>query len=252
MSTAKFIQQTDLIKALVVFKGVTTDDGDPGGAYLFCSKLIGSDDFLTNKMIVLQSGLSAFEDTAITGFDNTTGEIDVAPSFNNQILKGTTFMVVSAISPRAGISPPSASGGISSMDFWAPVVDGFAVGTVATTFMLGSVALVIPGTANIQRAGAMLKYRAIGDSSGADNYLVAPQEIQLDNGSLISAIDLVHVQCFVPASSRDGGDVVIGNIDLSGYIDVGSNSYPMQWTDSLAFGSSINFYDIQVGMRVWW
>lgn len=251
MTTAKFIQQGDRIKALVVFKGITTDDGDPGGAYLICDKIIGINDFLTNKMIVILSGTSAFEDDSVAGIDNTTGEVDFVSGFSSQILKNTEFAIVSTISPKAGISVPAPTIlSISPVDFWSPVKNGFAVGTVATTIMLGSVALVIPGSATIQRAVAMLKYRAIDDNSAADNYLSGAQEIELTG--LGNAINLVDVQCFVPASSRDGGDVVIGDIDLSGLISVGSNSYALRWPNSLAFGSSINFYDVQVGIRVWW
>ena len=88
-----------LLRALSVFQGVTTAPGNVGGTTLFCDALIGCNDFLTNKTILLESGLAIFEDAGATAFDDTNGEITVAPAFSSQVLAVTAFYVLNNVSP---------------------------------------------------------------------------------------------------------------------------------------------------------
>jgi len=83
-----------ILRALSSFYGITTADGNIGGTTLFCSTLIGSNDFITNKSILLQSGLSIYEDNGATGFNPLTGQITVGTAFSSPVLAGTGFYVL--------------------------------------------------------------------------------------------------------------------------------------------------------------
>jgi len=82
-----------ILRALASFHGVTTADGNIAGTSLVCSALIGSNDFITGKTILLQSGNSRFEDKAATAFNPLTGEI-IVDAFSSQVLGGTSFYVL--------------------------------------------------------------------------------------------------------------------------------------------------------------
>lgn len=85
-----------ILRALSVFQGVTTADGNVGGTTLICDVLIGSNDFLSDKTILLQSGLSIYEHSGATAFNPVTGQITVDPAFSSQVLEGTSFYVLNA------------------------------------------------------------------------------------------------------------------------------------------------------------
>jgi len=88
-----------ILRALSSFYGITTADGTP--TTLFCDALIGSNDFITGKTILLQSGLAILEDSGATAFDDTNGEITVSPAFSSPVLAGTGFYVLNASSAAA-------------------------------------------------------------------------------------------------------------------------------------------------------
>jgi hypothetical protein len=53
------------------------------------------------------------------------------------------------------------------------------------------------------------------------------------------------------ASTREGGDVIVGAINVSGTV-VGNDTYNLQWDEAVADLDGINFNDIQVGIRIWY
>jgi hypothetical protein len=89
----------DIHSGLIAYTGITTADGDVGGTYLICSALIGSDDFITNKMILLQSGPHTIEDSGAVSFVPGTGRINVGVPFGGQVLRGVHFFILNTISP---------------------------------------------------------------------------------------------------------------------------------------------------------
>ena len=92
----KALDRDPILRALSPFHGITTADGDPAGTTIICSTLIGSNDFITNKAILLQSGPAIFENGGATGFNPLTGEITVSPAFSSRVLEGTAFYVLNA------------------------------------------------------------------------------------------------------------------------------------------------------------
>lgn len=90
-----------ILRALSSFYGVTTTDGNVGGTTLICDVLIGSNDFISDKTILLQSGPSIFEDAGATAFNPVNGQITVSPAFSAQVLAGVEFYVLNSSSATA-------------------------------------------------------------------------------------------------------------------------------------------------------
>lgn len=107
------LSRDQILRSLASFVGATTSNGNIGGTTLICSSLIGSNDFITDKAIIIESGNSIYEDSSASVFDPVTGQITVNVAFSGQILVGTTFFVLNSLSPRgilaliAGILGPS-------------------------------------------------------------------------------------------------------------------------------------------------
>lgn len=97
-SKAHNLGTDEILHALASFVGVTTTDGNAGGTTLISSALIGVNDFLTGKTVIIQSGAAIYEDSEVTGFDPLTGQITVNPAFSAQIVSATTFFVLNGSS----------------------------------------------------------------------------------------------------------------------------------------------------------
>jgi hypothetical protein len=89
-----------ILEAITSYSGVTTADGaTPGNNTLVDSNLIGKNDFLSGKAILIGSGVdAAWEDKGIDSFDNLTGEITVSVGFSAQIKEGTPYRVLNVSS----------------------------------------------------------------------------------------------------------------------------------------------------------
>ncbi|GAH47754.1 unnamed protein product, partial [marine sediment metagenome] len=62
------LARDELIRALIAYTGTTTDDGNIGGTTLQDRHLIGSNDFISNKTILIGSGAAALEDSGVVSF----------------------------------------------------------------------------------------------------------------------------------------------------------------------------------------
>ncbi|GAI69275.1 unnamed protein product [marine sediment metagenome] len=85
-----------LIRTLTAYSGITTADGAfDGTATLIDSNLIGRNDFIREKTILIMSGDAKDEDKGATDFDNTDGKITLqGTGFSHQIKAGTIFRVL--------------------------------------------------------------------------------------------------------------------------------------------------------------
>jgi hypothetical protein len=90
----------ELLKAISIFQGYTSADGNAGGTTLFCASLIGSNDYLTGKTIVLAAGNALYEDTAISSYNPVTKQIAVNPAFSAQVVSGIPFYVLNYTSAK--------------------------------------------------------------------------------------------------------------------------------------------------------
>jgi len=90
------LARAGLIRALTAYSGITTADGAfDGTATLIDSNLIGRNDFIKEKTILIMSGDAKDEDKGATAFDNTDGKITLqGTGFSAQIKAGTIYRVL--------------------------------------------------------------------------------------------------------------------------------------------------------------
>ena len=91
---AHALARDELIRILSVYTGTTTGDGAADGSTLIDSGLIGVNDFVTDKTILIMSGDAIYETKQATVFNPVTGAITVDPVFSAQILTGVLFRII--------------------------------------------------------------------------------------------------------------------------------------------------------------
>ena len=143
---------------------------------------------------------------------------------------------------------------IFSPDFWSEPQEELSVPVGPASQALPDVTLAgIPDTVTIIRAVAIFKFRSVENTNAAANKLDGAQHIQVQDdtpGTWRDAISFVDDQFSLAATTREGGDVAIGDHDISVEVD-GNDTYNFQWTNASADLASLNFNDVQVGLRVW-
>ena len=94
-SKAHALARAGLIRALTAYSGIATADGAGDGTTLVDSNLIGRNDFITEKTILIMSGDAANEDKGAASFNNVTGTITLqGTGFSAQIKAGTVYRVL--------------------------------------------------------------------------------------------------------------------------------------------------------------
>lgn len=84
-----------ILASLTAYTGITTADGaTPANNTLICADLIGKNDFITGKTILIGSGDGDREDSGALDFAPLTGTITVVTPFSAQIKQGTFFRVL--------------------------------------------------------------------------------------------------------------------------------------------------------------
>lgn len=94
VSEGHALARDELIRVLTAYKGTATADGAADGSTLIDSGLIGVNDYVTSKTILIMSGDAINETTMATVFNPATGQITVDPTFNAQIKRGTLFRII--------------------------------------------------------------------------------------------------------------------------------------------------------------
>jgi hypothetical protein len=142
-----------------------------------------------------------------------------------------------------------------TMDFWSTPQEEVALTNVAGDKALPDVTIAnLPAGATIVRAFAMFKFRMVENTNAGVNKLNNAQEIQVRDdtpSAWIDAINFVDDQFGLAASTREGGDVIIGAINLSATVD-GNDTYNFQWDEAIADVANLQFNDVQVGLRIWY
>jgi len=86
-----------ILAALTAYTGITTADGaTPANNTLIDANLIGKNDFISGKTILIGSGDALYEDKGAASFDNTIGSITVEAAFSAQIKARTVFRILNA------------------------------------------------------------------------------------------------------------------------------------------------------------
>jgi len=155
--------------------------------------------------------------------------------------------------------------GIASLaslaDFWSDPVEEVQINAAGVNVALPGVIIEgIPVGAIILRAIAMFKFRIVENTNAAANKLNggtipgASQVIQVRDdtpGAWTDAINFADDQFGLDGQTKEGGDVCIGSMDISGIVD-GNNGYEFRWLLGRADLDFINFNDVQMGIRIWY
>jgi len=172
VSRAHALARDELVRAVTAYEGITTADGAVDGSTLVDSNLIGRNDFISNKTVLIVSGDARDEDRGATAFNNVTGTITVpSPGFSSQIKAGTIYRIlnistveidVATINSKVGTSTDAA--GTSTIFAW-----------LAKLFLQGGTGLVYYGkvttvvdTTHFKVAGLA----GLGDAYFANTYRV--------------------------------------------------------------------------------
>ena len=152
-----------------------------------------------------------------------------------------------------------------SMDFWSAGLEEVQIGDAgagATVALPNIVVADLPAGAIIVRAIVMFKFRMIENTFAGVNKLNGAtvagtsQVIQIRSDAPLAYVDAINfVDDFFTLgdTDREGGDVIIGTIDVSGATGVDEeDDYNLQWLLGRADFDFINFNDVQVGLRIWY
>jgi len=147
------------------------------------------------------------------------------------------------------------AGSLFTMDFWSDPQEEVLADTNGIDQGLPAVTVAdLPADTTIVRVIAMFKFRMVENDAGVANKLNGVQYIQVketDAGGYINAIKLVDDLFTFGADGREGGDVIIGNIDVKAQVD-DNDGYSFLWTAALADADSLRFNDLQTGLRIWY
>ena len=145
---------------------------------------------------------------------------------------------------------------ISQADFWSQADDVIDLPAVAADVTLPAVAVSgLPSGISLTRVVALLKVRAIENTNaGGANALDGVQAIRVKKSTGtwgvddIAAITLPDNLWTVAASTRESGDVLIGDIDLKAKVD-GNGTYNLRFENALVDLASLRLNDVMVGLR---
>lgn len=209
----------------------------------------------------------------VDGLETAIGAIEGATTLHNKLTAARAALLdeitalrmaeLDAANIPADIDELKASKGrqLFSMDFWSNPQEEVSIPAMAGTLTLPSVTVAdLPAGATIVRAIAMLKFRMVENTNVAANKLngatvpATSQVIQVRDdtpGTWRDAVNFVDDQFGLAASTREGGDVLIGSVDIAVEVD-GNDTYEFQYLLALADVASLNLNDCQTGLRIWY
>ncbi len=148
------------------------------------------------------------------------------------------------------------------MDFWSDPQEEVQVPATAATLVLTPTVTVadLPADATIVRAIAMFKFRMVEntyvDVNALDGGTVGDtsQVIQVKEtaaGAYVDAINFGDNQFTLASETREGGDILVGSINIVAQVN-GNGNYTFQWKMRKAAFDFINFNDCAVGLKIWY
>jgi len=157
------LSRDELVRVLVSYTGITTANGAADGTTLIDSNLIGSNDYVTEKTILIDSGAAQREDKGAISFNALTGQITLqGTGFSAQILQGTLFRIinissievdVAAIDTKIGTNVDPA--GTTTLFAWLANIFAGA-GGISAIFALVNAMLVLTETGGTVTATGLL------------------------------------------------------------------------------------------------
>lgn len=153
---------------------------------------------------------------------------------------------------------------ISLLDFWSDNQDLITVAGAAADLTFPDVVVTgLPAGAVLERVIAMLKVRALRDTSAANNFIdQAAKTLRVKKSTGAWGVDDVVAvnfdinQWYVVASTKEAGDVMVGDNDVKGEVD-GDATYNFRSeqtnrADAIsALANNLELYDVQTALRVY-
>ncbi len=144
-----------------------------------------------------------------------------------------------------------------SMDFWSDsddVID-LGPGEAADVDLPDVVVSGLPAGVSLARVIAILKVRAIENTSGTGaNAIQGAQAIRVKKSTGtwgvhdLAAINLPDNLWTVAASTRESGDVLIGDNDVKGEVD-GDATYNLRFENQVVDYDQLRLNDVLIGLR---
>lgn len=105
VSKGHALSREELVRTLTAYTGITTSDGLGDGTTLVDSNLIGRNDFISEKAVLIMSGDAKDEDKGAEAFDSGTGKITLqGTGFSAQIKAGTIYRVLNISSVEIDVA----------------------------------------------------------------------------------------------------------------------------------------------------
>ena len=201
------------------------------------------------------SGQTEVESAISTAHSTTDGLVDDVDTVVDAILADTADM-----QPRVPRTQPY-------MDFWSDQADKITINdddpSVGDVDFPSVVVAGLPSGVTIARAIAILKVKAVKDTSGSDNKIeFASKTIRVKKSTGawgtndLVAINFDQNQWYTTASTKENGDVMIGDNDVKAEVDgVATYNFRSEETnrsDAIsALADSLELYDVQMGLRIY-
>jgi len=153
----------------------------------------------------------------------------------------------------------------SFIDSWSAPANKITISDVAADLAFPDIVVAaLPSSLTIKKVVLVLSVRALADISAADNYIDgADKTLRIKKSSGAWGVDDVvgitfpNQGLYCKASAKESGPVIIGDTDLSALVNA-NGTYNVASRQSVsgdamvAFGASLELYDIQVGLRIFW
>ncbi|MCK5235924.1 MAG: hypothetical protein KAR06_02975 [Deltaproteobacteria bacterium] len=144
------------------------------------------------------------------------------------------------------------------MEWWSDTDDVIDLPAAAADTNLPDVVVVgLPTDFVLVRAVAIFKCRHIENTNGGGvNAIEGAQDIRVKKSTGawgvddIAAINLADNQWAVAASTREGGDVIEGDIDIKGEMD-GNATYNFRFEDADVDLDFLRLNDVQMGIKAY-
>jgi len=144
---------------------------------------------------------------------------------------------------------------VASIDFWSDTVGVIELPAVAADIDLPDVVVAGLPIGTLERVVVVLKVRALENAnSGGPNAINGAQAIRVKKSTGtwgtddVIAIDLADNMWTVAASTKEAGDVLVGDNDVKSEVD-GNGTYNLRFEDALVDLASLRLYDVMVGLR---
>jgi len=147
---------------------------------------------------------------------------------------------------------------VAQIDFWSGVDDVIDLPAVAADVDLPDVVVAGLPSGTLVRVVVLLKVRALENTNaGGPNAINGAQNIRIKKSTGtwgvddVAAIDLTDNMWTMLASTREAGDVVVGDNDVKAEVD-GNGTYNLRFENALVDLASLRLNDVLTGLRFYY